>query len=142
MRKSYMQAWQLVAGVIGLVGSIGCAVAMTLAAIGVVGASAASAGSMADMGADSTGGFWGALLQYGPAILVVSIAAMTLALGVQRPIAIIPAVLAGALLYWGMYDQDRLPVMYAAIVIGFLAWASLFLWVRGLPWRSAPESST
>jgi hypothetical protein len=96
---------------------------------------------MAGMGAESASGPWDLLLQYGPVILIISVAAMTLALAARRPISAIPAVLAGALLYWGMYGQANLPAVYAAIAIGLVVWTGLFFWVRGLSRRSAPRSS-
>jgi hypothetical protein len=132
-----------VAALAGWIGSLSCVIAMTLAAVGAAGAGATSVGGMADMGssASSAGGPLGFLLQYGPLILLVSIAAMTLSLASRRSIAALPALVAGAALYWGMYGQDRLPVMYAAIIVGLLTWAAAFLWVNGLVPRTTPRTS-
>ena len=46
----------------------------------------------------------------------------------RRPVTAIPALLAGAVLYAGMYAQNSLPVMYASIAVGYLTWAALALW--------------
>ncbi len=45
----------------------------------------------------------------------------------RRPVAAFPALLAGVVLYAGMYTQSSLPVMYASIAVGYLAWAALVL---------------
>ena len=51
------------------------------------------------------------------------------ALGPRRQAAI-PAVLAGAVLYAGMYAQTDPAVMYAAIAVGYTTWSALYLWAR------------
>jgi hypothetical protein len=47
----------------------------------------------------------------------------------RRPVTAIPALVAGAVLYAGMYAQNSPPVMYASIAVGYLTWAALPLWV-------------
>ncbi len=76
------------------------------------------------------------LIQAGPVILVVSIAAIVLAFGIRRRAAVIPAIAAGVLMFWGMYLQPRLEIMYAAIGLGLLGWAALYLWSRGWQFRT------
>jgi len=48
-------------------------------------------------------------------------------------------VLAGAVLYAGMYAQTSPAVMYAAIGVGYAAWAALYLWVRSPPVSRPPR---
>ena len=57
--------------------------------------------------------------------------------GVSAPpeVLALVALLVGGVIYWGMYGQPRLPVMYVTMVLGLLGWAVIFLWVRGLPRR-------
>lgn len=74
------------------------------------------------------------LVHAGPIILLISIVAIVLAFGIRRRAAVIPALGAGGLMYWGMYLQPRLGLMYAAIVLGLLGWAALYFWTRG--WQS------
>ena len=45
--------------------------------------------------------------------------------------AAIPALLAGAVLYAGMYRQASLLVMDASIAAGYTAWIALYRWARG-----------
>ena len=58
-------------------------------------------------------------------ILVTAAFALT-----RRPLAAVPALLAGAVAYAGMYAQPSLAVMYASIAAAYAAWAGLMLWVR------------
>jgi hypothetical protein len=125
----------------GIVGSIACSVAMVLAVLGSVTAGVAGAGaSMAGMAGSGRSaqrtaangplaGLMTFLTQHGPAILIVSTLAMTLAVLLRRPLAAIPVLVGGVLLYWGMYLQPRLPTMYASIVVGLAAWLTISAWV-------------
>jgi hypothetical protein len=70
------------------------------------------------------------LLRDGPALLVVSAVLVVLALGLRRPWTVLPAVAAAALMYWGMYVQPRLAVMYAASIVGLLVWIGLLVTAR------------
>jgi hypothetical protein len=123
---------QTAIGVVGVLGTLACMGVMVLAVIGVVGVGASAA--MARMGtqgpAESLQAF---LLQAGPMILLVSIGAFTLSLATRRWVAAVPVLLVGGVIYWGMYGQSRLSVMYVTMVLGLLGWAVIFLWVRGLP---------
>jgi hypothetical protein len=114
------------AGLLGLVGSLVCTVAMTLPAIGV-----GAAGGMAAMSgasANTQGGFLGFLLEYGPLILLVSVALVTIGLALRRPRAAVPSLAAGAVLYWGMYAQASYLVMYVSLALGFAAWTAIYRW--------------
>lgn len=114
------------AGVLGIGGTLVCTVAMTLPAIGV-----GAAGGMAAMSganAPTQGGFLGFLVEYGPVILLVSVALVTIGLALRRPWAALPSLAAGAVLYWGMYAQASYVVMYVSLALGFAAWAALYRW--------------
>ncbi len=128
----------------GLLGGLACAGAMILAGLGIVSAGAAQ--GMAEMeapeaaaGPSGVGGF---LIREGAPILLASIALVTLSLLVRRRSAVLPAIAAGALLYWGMYGQDRLWLMAATIVLGLGIWLALALWVRGVLPRGAGGMSS
>ena len=131
--------------VVGGVGALACSVSMTLAAVGVVGAAAVS-GSMAGMSGHtiqpgSTSPVSSPvrfLIQVGPPLLIFSLAAISVALGIRRRVAVIPALVAGVVMYAGMYLQSRVLVMYAAIAFGLIAWISLYIWTeRGQPTQPA-----
>ena len=131
------------AGAAGVAGSVACAASMVLAAAGV-GASATAAGMV---GMSSHGGthpgLLGALIRIGPGLLIASIVLVAGAFALRHPPAAVPAVVAGAVLYAGMYAQANLAVMYASIAVGYAAWTGLFLWLRArrpapLPARPLP----
>ncbi len=132
---------QVAIGIVGVLGTLVCMGAMVLAAIGVAGVGAAAVMARMPMGSQgqATGGqpigILAFLVQAGPVILLVSIAAFALSLATRRWVAAIPALLLGGVIYWGMYGQPRLPVMYVTMTLGLLSWAVIFLWVRGLPCR-------
>ncbi len=68
------------------------------------------------------------LVSAGPVILVLSIVAMALALASRRWVAMIPVLVGGLVLFWGMYTQAERVVMYAAIAVGMLIWVAAFAW--------------
>jgi hypothetical protein len=137
-------ACRTAAGTAGLLGSLACGASMLLAAAGVGGT--AAAGGMAAMtgpGAGPPGGALGVLVRAGPWLLAGSVllVAAALALG-PRPAAAAGGLLAGAVLYAGMYAQSSPAVMDASIAAGYLAWAGLFLWARGgRPGRQRPPAA-
>ena len=135
--KRTVRIGQTAIGIVGVLGTIACMVAMVLAVIGVagVGTSAAMAGMSVSATSDLHPGLLAFLLQAGPAILLVSIGSFALSLAMRRWVAAIPTLLAGGVIYWGMYEQLRLTVMYSTMALGLLGWAAVFLWVRGLPRR-------
>lgn len=118
------------AGAVGAAGSVACVTSMVLAAAGV-GASASAAGMAGMSAAGGTHpGLLGALIRIGPGLLIASIVLVTGAFALRHPPAAVPALLAGAVLYAGMYAQANLAVMYASIAVGYAAWIGLYLWLR------------
>jgi hypothetical protein len=125
--------------VAGGIGAVACALSMTLAALGIIGTAAAASGSMANMGSGSSGqtassGLFGSLIRFlvqgGPPLLIISVVAITVSLALRRRAAVIPAVLAGAVMYAGMYLQSAVPLMYASIALGLIVWTSLYVWTQ------------
>ncbi len=134
------------AGALGVLGSVACAASMILAAVGVGGAAAAAGmAGMTGTGPGAPGGALGALVRAGPWLMLASALLVTAAFALTgRPVTALPALLAGAVLYAGMYAQHSLPVMYASIAAGYLGWAALTLWtLRGrpnaIPWHRLPK---
>lgn len=130
------------AGALGVLGSLTCAASIILAAVGVgSGTVATSMAGMTGTGPSAPRGTLGALVRAGPLLMLVSGLLVAAAFALSRPpVTAIPALLAGAVLYAGMYAQPSLPVMYARIAVGYLTWAILALWIirprRGaIPWR-------
>ncbi len=144
--KQIARIGQAAIGIVGVLGTLTCMGAMLLAVIGVagVGTSAAMAGmsigTQGQAGSLQHPGLLAFLLQAGPVILLVSIGALALSLASRRWEAALPTLLVGGVIYWGMYGQPRLPVMYVTMVLGLLGWAVVFLWVRGLPRRRVPPA--
>ena len=68
------------------------------------------------------------LLQSGPVILIVSIAAIALAVGIRRRAALLPVVVAGLVLYWGMYMQAVQLAMYSSVALGLVTLAAAYIW--------------
>ena len=129
------RAGRFAAGTLGAIGSAACAVSMILVAVGVGGsAAAASMAAMTGTGTATPGGVLGGLVRSGPWLIVASVFLVTTAFALtRRPWAAIPALLAGAVLYAGIYAQSGKAVMYASIAVGYLAWRTLLLWVRTRP---------
>jgi hypothetical protein len=123
------------AGALGVLGSMACTASMIAAAVGVGGAAAAtSMAGMTGTGSGHAGGALGALVRIGPWLTVASVLLVTVAFALsRRPVTAIPALVAGAVLYAGMYAQDSVPVMYASIAVGYLTWAALALWAARAP---------
>jgi hypothetical protein len=92
--------------------------------------------SMANMdghGAVSVGyatGVLGLLIRYGPQILVVSVFFVALGISMLRRAGAVAAVAAGVLLYWAMYEQANVALMYATIVLGYGIWMLDYLWAK------------
>ncbi|WP_298800437.1 hypothetical protein [uncultured Pseudonocardia sp.] len=127
-------------GLLGAAASLLCGAVMVLPVIGIAGAGvAASSQGMAGMDGPAPGGVLGVLTADGPLILGVSVLLVSLGLGLRRPVAAIPALAAGAVLYWGMYAQPSYPLMYLTLLVGFAAWAATYLWVRRAEPRSTPR---
>lgn len=124
--------WAAAAGALGAVGSVTCAGSMAAilvtAGVGAAGAStsmAAMAGSTRHLT-----GFLGAMNTAGPAILVVSMVLVAVSFALRRPLAGAVVLLAGGVLYWGMYGQTSIAVMYVSLAIGFAVWVATYFWSR------------
>lgn len=134
---------RVAAGVAGTCGSLACIASMVLPLVGLAGAGAAAGGSMAGMGpapsaasgaattaSSHPDGLLGVLVAIGPELLVVSILLVTASLALRRRVAIAPAFVGGAILYWGMYAQSSDAVMYATMAAGYLIWVATYAWTR------------
>ncbi len=130
------------AGALGVAGSVVCGASMILVGVGVgVSAGASGMAAMSGTGAGAPHGVLGVLLRIGPWLLVVSVLLVTATFGpTRRPATAILALLAGAVLYAGMYIQPNLAVMYVSIAVGYAAWGALYLWVRRA--RPSPARTT
>ena len=126
-------------GAAGLLGGFLCSVSMFAASVGLAaaaGVAAGASGGMPGMGPSApnsttstpTGVVLEFLLAWGPLILAVSVVAITVGLWMRQKAAAVAGLLAGGLLYWGMYDQRNITVMYAAIAVGMAVWFSAFVW--------------
>jgi hypothetical protein len=65
-----------------------------------------------------------------PGLLIVSIVLIGCAFALRRPVAVIPALLAGAVLYASVHIQADQAVMYAGMAVGYGTWIVLYLWTR------------
>jgi len=92
-------------GALGITGGLICTATMVLPALGAAGAAAGGTQGMTGADEPPRYGLVGTLTDVGPAILVVSTLLVTLGVGLRRPLAAVPALAAGAVLYWGMYAQ-------------------------------------
>jgi len=139
--KRIVRIGQTTITLVGVLGTLTCMGAMVLAVIGVAGVGASAAIAGMSMGTQVTSGLHPGLLafllQAGSTILLISIGTFALSLATRRWVAAIPALLAGGVIYWGMYGQPRLPVMYVTMALGLLSWAPVFLWAYGFPRRRA-----
>jgi hypothetical protein len=151
-----------IAAALGLLGSLACSTAMVIAFGGLVSAGAAagaaSAGAMAGMGGPPTAPLAPSqdsslpepllaivlfLIQSGPVILIVSIAAFALGVAIRRRAALFPVVVAGLVLYWGMYVQAVGLVMYSSVALGLLTLATAYIWsIRAITERGARASNS
>jgi hypothetical protein len=139
--------------VAGGIGAVACSLSMALAALGIIGTAAAASGStagMEGMGSGSSGqtassGRFGSLIRFlvqiGPPLLIISVAAITVSLGLRRRAAVIPAVLAGAVMYAGMYLQSAVPLMYGSIAVGLIVWTLLYVWTQRRQQRLRPDGT-
>ncbi len=144
-RHSRTRAGGGMLGALGITGGLICTATMVLPALGAAGAAAAAGGMQGMTGADEPphDGLLGILTDAGPAILIVSTLLVTLGVGLRRPLATVPALAAGAVLYWGMYAQPSYPVMYLTLALGFAGWLATYLWAsraRPAPTRPTPPA--
>lgn len=116
---------------LGVCGAVACSVAMFALPLGIVGASVAAgakADSMQNMsgmpGADSVASRsvppWIAALNHvGPELMVASVALVLLAALLRKStLAAGTALAAGGILYYGMYAQARMSIMWVFTAIG------------------------
>lgn len=111
-----------------------------------LGAGASTAVGMADMDHSSAGshGTFGDLLhllhRIAPGLLAVSVVLIAGAFALRRPIAAIPALLAGVVLYVSMHVQSDPTVMYTGMVVAYGTWIGLYLWTRRTGPARTPET--
>ncbi len=120
-------------GLAGVVGTLACFTAMATTAGGSVGITASTAMSaMAGMGAQgqTTSAPLGVLVDEGPLITAISVVLIALSLRLRRKAAVLPAFLGGGLIYWGMYQQADMPLMYVSLLLGVLLWGMAYVWAR------------
>ncbi len=131
----------LLAGVVALLGAATCSLSMVLAVVAGVGAAAAAgAGSMSGMSGMGGGtaqqpALLALLVQAGPVILIASVIGMSVSVMLRTRPGALPVLIAGSVLYWGMYLQPSGPVMYGAIVAGLGTWAAVIGWTNRQWWR-------
>lgn len=123
-----------VAGVVAaLVCALGCCLPAILVALGA-GASAAAGMGHAAHGGGEPRGWFAAVVdvvhRVSPVLLIVSIVLVAAAFAMRRRAAVLPALLAGVVLYLGVHGQADPAVMYAAMALGYGAWIALYLWTR------------
>lgn len=126
-----------VAGVIAAVAcTLGCCLPVILVALGV-GASAAAGMGHAGHGSAEPQSWFAALLdvvhRISPGLLIVSVVLIAGAFAMRRRAAVLPALLAGAVLYLSVHGQTDPIVMYAGMALGYGGWIALYLWTRPRP---------
>ncbi|WP_234783300.1 hypothetical protein [Mycolicibacter heraklionensis] len=124
-------------GAAGVVAALTCTLACCLPAILValgVGASAVAGAGHAGHGTGGSSGWLAAVLdmlhRISPVLLVVSIVLVTVAFALRRRAAVLPALVAGVVLYLSVHGQGDPAVMYAGMALGYGAWIALYLWTR------------
>lgn len=149
-RKADVSGHRLgVAGVIAaVVCTLGCCLPAILVAFGAGASAVAGVGHAAHGGHEAQGWFakaLGAVHQISPVLLIASIVLVAAAFAVRRRAAVLPALLAGVVLYLSVHGQTDPVVMYAGMALGYAVWIALYLWTRPHPvgrapgrWRTAP----
>jgi hypothetical protein len=124
-------------GMTGVIAALTCTLACCLPAILVAlgaGASAAAGAGHAAHGSGGSPGRFGAVLdvlhRVSPGLLIVSIALVAGAFAMRRRAAVLPALVAGVVLYLSVHGQTDPVVMYAGMAIGYGTWIGLYLWTR------------
>ncbi|WP_152664822.1 hypothetical protein [Mycobacterium sp. UM_Kg27] len=136
-------------GAAGVVAALTCTLACCLpAALAALGAGASAAAGMGHAG-HATGefrGWFAALLdvlhRLSPVLLTASVVLVTVAFALRRRAAVLPALLAGVVLYLSVHGQDDPAVMYAGMALGYGAWIALYLWTRPHSGASSCQPST
>jgi len=96
-------------GALGITGGLICTATMVLPALGAAGAAAGGMQGMTSGDEPPHNGLLGILTDAGPAVLIVSTLLVTLGVGLRRPLATVPALAAGAVLYWGCTPSPATP---------------------------------
>lgn len=65
-----------------------------------------------------------------PGLLIGSIILIAVAFALRRPVTVVPALLAGVVLYAATHVQSDPPIMYAGMAVGYGVWISLYVWTR------------
>jgi hypothetical protein len=101
------RAGSAAAGAAGMTGSLACAASMALAGLGL-GASTAAVGMAGMNGArNAPNTMLDLLIRVGPGLFIASTVLIALAFALQRLVAAVLALLAGGVLYAGMYAQSQ-----------------------------------
>lgn len=128
------------AGATGVVAALACTLGCCLPAILIAfGAGTAGMAGVGEFHQDNgtLGGLLHVLHRISPGLLLVSIVLVAAAFALRRPIAVIPALLAGGVLYASMHGQPDPVVMYAGMAVGYGSWIALYLWTRLRPRTAA-----
>lgn len=117
-------------GALGIAGAILCSLSMIAPTIGLIAAQGLR--SPGGMSSSATGhtqlpSWWEILLRLGPEVLIASVLLVVLTLAFRRPVAILPAIIGGLILYLGMYAQPSSTVMYATTAVGIVSLLLAFL---------------
>lgn len=135
LKATVLSGKRKVSGILGVLGCVVCIASMIVAVVGAVGVGAAAAGNsmgmadMGSMGSTSSGqssAFLRFLLDYGQPIFLVSVALVVFSIGIKQKAASVTVLLFGFLMYWGMYLQSSLFIMYITILLGFLMWGVIY----------------
>ncbi|MEB3031155.1 hypothetical protein [[Mycobacterium] nativiensis] len=136
-------------GITGVIAALACTLGCCLPAILVAlgaGASAAAGMGHAAHGGDEAQGWFAEVLgmvhRISPVLLIVSIALVAVAFAMRRRAAVLPALLAGVVLYFSVHGQSDPIVMYAGMALGYAAWFALYLWTRPRHDAGSCEGST
>lgn len=134
MRRATTRAatrWGTAGVVAALACTLGCCLPAVLIAFGAGGATAGMAGMGESHPAHGTlAGLLHVLHRISPGLLMVSIVLIAGAFALRRPIAVIPALLAGVVLYASVHGQSDPIVSYAGMAVGYGSWVGLYLWTR------------
>lgn len=124
-------------GVAGVIAALTCTLGCCLPAILVVLGIGASGAAGMGHGAHGTGesrGWLAVLLEtlhrISPALLIASVVLVAAAFVLRRRAAVLPALLAGAVLYFSVHGQSDPVVMYAGMAVGYGIWVGLYFWTR------------
>lgn len=116
-----------------LVCTLGCCLPAILVALGAGASAAAGMGHAAHGAGESRGWFAEALdgvHRISPVLLIVSVVLVAGAFAMRRRAAVLPALLAGVVLYLSVHGQTDPAVMYAGMALGYGVWLGLYLWTR------------